>query len=239
MPVTKSKLYQTKNLVLEILKEDKASRNSDDRLYIKVCERIAKATKCPVTPFNVPLDRFLSEREKHGYPAFESVRRTRQKAQAECPELQACEKVQEMRSANEKEYREFANSDKRKATYRRLVRCVTTGKVYESVAQAAKANGLAISTLATHLSKGNRMKCGLRFEFASPSQDGTLCWHCANACGGCSWSGRDERGKLMYQPVEGWTAIPMDINNDRTHVEQSYMVIDCPEFVPERSGASG
>lgn len=39
---------------------------------------------------------------------FESVRRTRQKVQAECPWLAACPKVGEYRAENEQAYREFA-----------------------------------------------------------------------------------------------------------------------------------
>ena len=41
-------------------------------------------------------------------PSFESVRRTRQKAQAERPELRACPAVERMRDELEGEYRAFA-----------------------------------------------------------------------------------------------------------------------------------
>ena len=54
----------------------------------------------------------------------------------------------------------------------------------------------------------------------------TLCWRCANACGGCSWS-------RNFIPVSGWDAIPTRI---RTHhstaaaTNESYIVRQCPRF---------
>ena len=45
-----------------------------------------------------------------------------------------------------------------------------------------------------------------------------LCWDCANATGGCSWSEK-------LRPVKGWKAIP-------THKKEfdSWLVIQCPKF---------
>lgn len=56
----------------------------------------------------------------------------------------------------------------------------------------------------------------------------TLCWQCAKACGGCSWSSR------AHKPVTGWTAERRDlyIQNSSVPVE-SYVVHDCPEYVPD------
>ena len=47
----------------------------------------------------------------------------------------------------------------------------------------------------------------------------TLCWDCANACVGCSWS-------RQFLPVKGWKAT-------RTYGKtfDSYIVHECPEFV--------
>ena len=54
----------------------------------------------------------------------------------------------------------------------------------------------------------------------------TLCWKCANATNsGCSWS-------RALIPVEGWTA-EKDILNTNYQDKVSYMVIDCPEFIPD------
>lgn len=46
----------------------------------------------------------------------------------------------------------------------------------------------------------------------------TLCWDCANACCGCTWS-------QSLRPVKGWKAIQVH-NNAFT----SYIVQECPEF---------
>ena len=45
----------------------------------------------------------------------------------------------------------------------------------------------------------------------------TLCWVCQNCFGGCSWSSE-------YIPVEGWKA---------KKTPTSYLVLSCPEFLPE------
>lgn len=51
----------------------------------------------------------------------------------------------------------------------------------------------------------------------------TLCIHCGNACGGCSWSD-------SLTPVEGWTA-EETVGYDGI---RSWRVIDCPEKAPDR-----
>lgn len=56
----------------------------------------------------------------------------------------------------------------------------------------------------------------------------TLCWQCAKACGGCSWS------SLAHKPVTGWTAERRDIPVQNSSVPvESYVVHDCPEYVPD------
>jgi hypothetical protein len=49
---------------------------------------------------------------------------------------------------------------------------------------------------------------------------------CANANCNCSWS-------LSFIPVAGWKAIPTKIDNITERIK-SYMVIECPLFVPDR-----
>lgn len=55
----------------------------------------------------------------------------------------------------------------------------------------------------------------------------TLCWKCAHACGGCSWSD-------SFTPVDGWTAkqtkIKHDFSDGRQELIDSYRVDDCPLF---------
>lgn len=243
--MTLHRLYQTKNLVREILKEDEASRNSDDRLYCKVCEHHALVTKCPVTPSNTSADTFLAIKSKYKYPPFESVRRARQAVQAECPELKACEKVQAMRFANEEEYKRFAlTQDKRNLAI--PVRCVNTGEIFASAADAAEAYGLHRSYVAGLCNGHKRPKeTSLRFEYYSAiySNDihggASICWHCANAYGGCEWTGRDEFGKLKFEPVPGWEAVETSVSVGGGYRTDSYKVISCPKYVPEKGGKHG
>lgn len=51
----------------------------------------------------------------------------------------------------------------------------------------------------------------------------TLCLECANACGGCSWS------RKKAKPVKGWNAIRKDLVGGI----ESYIVVSCPEYVPD------
>lgn len=57
----------------------------------------------------------------------------------------------------------------------------------------------------------------------------TLCWGCARALGGCSWSSGE------FLPVEGWMALPtcqMEITPQGIQVTESYFVYGCPEYLP-------
>ena len=56
----------------------------------------------------------------------------------------------------------------------------------------------------------------------------TICWGCAKATGNCSWSDYPNP-----KPVKGWRAVRNDIQHkDGTSVE-SYIVIECPEFIKD------
>ena len=63
--------------------------------------------------------------------------------------------------------------------------------------------------------------------------NGTLCWDCGKALGGCSWS-------KSFIPVSGWTADKTDLHigyaDDRRTVKtcESFFVYKCPEFEPEK-----
>ena len=60
----------------------------------------------------------------------------------------------------------------------------------------------------------------------------TLCWKCANACGGCSWSDGS------FTPVQGWTARKTSVMVPRgkhgTGMTGSYMVEKCPLYEDDR-----
>jgi len=103
-------LKKTKHLVQRILEEDERARNSDSYLYFRVIKIIAERhsidlRKIPVTDYILNLERSTL------FPPFESVRRARQKVQAEFPYLAACERVRGHRNKNEAVYREFARAE--------------------------------------------------------------------------------------------------------------------------------
>lgn len=56
----------------------------------------------------------------------------------------------------------------------------------------------------------------------------TLCWKCANACGGCSWSDG------TFTPVDGWTAIQTfqrENHGGGYYIDrESFIVLSCPLF---------
>lgn len=57
---------------------------------------------------------------------------------------------------------------------------------------------------------------------AYEQEESTLCWNCANAVGGCSWS-------QSFEPVEGWDAVPCIIRGNGIEVP-SFRVLSCPLF---------
>ena len=64
-----------------------------------------------------------------------------------------------------------------------------------------------------------------------PNTKNTLCWKCQNAVpsntNGCDWSRHGA-------PVEGWTAKPTKILQPPKATIDSYLVIDCPNFKPDK-----
>lgn len=95
-------LKNIKELVKSILENSPETRSSDMLLYFRVCQiKNSGALDIPFGAVITNLDRFY-------LPPFESVRRTRQKVQAECPHLAPCKKVEEFRAENEVAFREFA-----------------------------------------------------------------------------------------------------------------------------------
>jgi hypothetical protein len=99
-------LKTTKALVTVILEQDEKARNSDSHLYFRVINTIAAKRNIDLT--NIPVIDFLLNLNQSPFPPFESVRRSRQKVQHECPWLAASADVELLRAENEHEYREFA-----------------------------------------------------------------------------------------------------------------------------------
>lgn len=93
---------QVKN-ILETVPE---TRNSDNRLYYVVCATIGKKNGIDIEKMSMP--HFLLHLKDYGMPAFESVRRTRQKIQETYPELAADRDVEAQRELNEEAFLEYA-----------------------------------------------------------------------------------------------------------------------------------
>lgn len=99
-------IIKTNNLVHEILKTDKEARCSDNILYLRVLQSIGKSRGIDVSTMSVPT--LFTSMRKLSFPAFETVRRTRQKLQEVHPELRADGQVEAYRTVLEDEYRDYA-----------------------------------------------------------------------------------------------------------------------------------
>lgn len=66
-------------------------------------------------------------------------------------------------------------------------------------------------------------------------QRANICFDCANACGGCSWSEIDpETKRPRFEPVPGWKAYPVKRPTNQKKKEQiikTYRIVACPQFV--------
>ena len=102
------KILNTAKIVKLALTVCPETRNSDSFLYLKVIEFQAAQKNMDIR--NIPLPHFLENFQKWGFAPFETVRRTRQKLQAEFPELASTETVAEKRSEREEVFREYARS---------------------------------------------------------------------------------------------------------------------------------
>lgn len=95
-----SDLLQVKRRVEMILEENPATRDSDDLLYLEVIRKAAPEAE------HLSVGCFFRNRKNLEVPSFESVRRTRQKTQAERPELKGTKESE--RRDSEAEFRAFA-----------------------------------------------------------------------------------------------------------------------------------
>jgi hypothetical protein len=101
------KLNKIKSRVLRILQEKPQARNSDNLLYLYVIREIAEEQQINL---NLSIEDFLITMPVSVFPPFESVRRARQKAQAENKELSADNAVEVFREEFREEFRKFARS---------------------------------------------------------------------------------------------------------------------------------
>jgi hypothetical protein len=95
-------LQAVSEIVRTVLTNEPETRSNDDLLYMQVIN-IQNPGIIGMTLFA-----FLEDRKRWGVSGFETVRRARQKIQAECPELAASTSCTEARKELEGDYREFA-----------------------------------------------------------------------------------------------------------------------------------
>ena len=107
-----TRLYQTTNLVKEVLEENKRARNSDTYLYLQVIYKVGLLKEIDVNAMSVT--DFLSKRNELGFPCYETVSRARRKVQEEHPELAACDDVEAQRVLKERVFRDYAKRKVRK-----------------------------------------------------------------------------------------------------------------------------
>lgn len=102
-----TELKTTTELVKELLQRFPDTRNSDNILYYRVLQHIGKEHGVDLEQMPV-LRFFVQFKDLKVFPAFETVRRTRQKTQQAYPELAACDTVEGHRIENERAYRDYA-----------------------------------------------------------------------------------------------------------------------------------
>lgn len=98
-------LKQIQQQVEDVLRMDPKARDNDDYLYALVC-RAQMREKVDTT--RISLDAAFKNSIALGLPNYESIRRTRQKAQRDNPELKGTIQNRRRRAALEREYREYA-----------------------------------------------------------------------------------------------------------------------------------
>lgn len=101
----KQQLNNTKIIVQSLLETDRKTRNSDSYLYLRIIQIIADEKGIYLENISVPF--FLENMRELGFPPFETVRRTRQKLQAENPLLAADDFTAEKRAENETIFNAF------------------------------------------------------------------------------------------------------------------------------------
>lgn len=101
-----NELKTTQGIVLEILKEQQMARDSDNLLCYMVYKVIGKRNGIDIDSMSMPT--FFLHMKEYGFPSTETIRRTRQKLQAEHPELCGSRTVEGQRLLNEEAFREYA-----------------------------------------------------------------------------------------------------------------------------------
>lgn len=93
------------NLVKEQLTDCPETRDNDMLLYYRVCDKIDSGA------LMLPFGMVIVNLKQYKLPAFETVRRTRQKLQAEYPQLRGTKSTCENRTKLEGVYRNYARGE--------------------------------------------------------------------------------------------------------------------------------
>lgn len=99
-----NKLFNVRDRVVRVLRDNPEARNSDGLLISLIDSDINPAAA------KLPYFDVMTNRSQYGLPTCESIRRARQKAQELYPELRSTRKVREMRDEQEDDYLEFARA---------------------------------------------------------------------------------------------------------------------------------
>ncbi|MDD3222207.1 MAG: hypothetical protein PHG07_07455 [Lachnospiraceae bacterium] len=96
------KLKTIEDKVKAVLTSQTDTRDDDMKLYLCVC-------RCCLPSIGaMPFETVMTQCRSLGIPCFESVRRTRQKLQAQNPELIGTARVKKLRTAQEQVYQQYA-----------------------------------------------------------------------------------------------------------------------------------
>ena len=90
-----------KNVVEKVLKENPATRDNDNLLYLKTIETIKPGSS------NFSMKTILMNLKEYKLPQFETVRRSRQHLQANNKELRGSKINQKARQSLEEEYHDY------------------------------------------------------------------------------------------------------------------------------------
>lgn len=98
------RLKRVEDIVVKILEIREDARESDDILYVYVCEYFSRGISFK------SLKDFFFMRNKTACPTYESVSRCRRKVFNERPELKPNDKITEYRKDMEQVYRDYATN---------------------------------------------------------------------------------------------------------------------------------
>lgn len=104
----RTEIKTIQDLVEEILIDCRAARNSDNILEFKVYQTLLEKQGKDITQISAAM--LFLNMKNYGLPGPETIRRTRQKLQADNPYLRGDADITAKRTKNEKVYKDYATS---------------------------------------------------------------------------------------------------------------------------------